>query len=492
MVLKALIVTHRYVGVVLGVLMTVWCLSGFVMMYQPWPETTAAERQAAIDPLDLSGCCALPAIGDDTPVGAARIEMLGGEPVLRMTGAEGPESYSLATGDELPPVNETVVRATAAAWATGHGFPAELAAVETIRVDQWSVQGARRWQPLWRLQFSDPAGSWIYVDGRTGEIVQDVNAHERFWNWLGAIPHWLYPTLLRENVRLWNDIVVWSAAIGCFLVITGMVIGFIRLRGASGAWWPYRNRPMWMWHHVLGTFAGALVLTWTFSGLLTMTPWGLLESKPSITRNDIASDMTWADTRAILDRARTDPTLTETVVLRAMPFMGQPYLIAIARDGTQTRLGLNGPAPLTREEIAAGLSARAGLLASARLDLMIAEDDFYYGHKQPVDLPVWRVTLADPDETHIYINATTGDARIVDATAKRYRWWESGLHSLDFAFMRARPVWDIVTLILLAAVTAACATGAWLSFTRIGADFSRLKKLLKREATGPEEKPPQT
>jgi hypothetical protein len=183
--------------------------------------------------------------------------------------------------------------------------------------------------------------------------------------------------------------------------------------------------------------------------------------------------------------------LADTVILRTAPFMGQPYLIAIAREGTQTRLGSNGPVPLTRDEIASGLAAQTGLLASARLDQLTAEDDFYYGHKQPVDLPVWRVTLADPDETHVYINATTGDARIVDATAKRYRWWESGLHSLDFAFMRARPVWDIVTLILLAAVTAACATGAWLSLTRIGADASRLMKLLKRGAAGPNKQPPQ-
>jgi hypothetical protein len=161
--------------------------------------------------------------------------------------------------------------------------------------------------------------------------------------------------------------------------------------------------------------------------------------------------------------------------------MGQPYLIATARDGKQIRLGANGPAPLTQDEIAAGLSAKGGLLASGKLDLLTAEDDYYYGHKQPVDLPVWRVTLTDPDQTHVYINATTGDARIIDATAKRYRWWESGLHSLDFAFMRARPVWDIVTLILLAAVTLACATGAWLSFTRIGADVSRIRELLKRK-----------
>lgn len=481
MIIKSLIITHRYVGVVLGVLMTVWCLSGFVMMYQPYPATSAGERQAGLEPLDLSACCASLPITDDTPLGIARIEMLGGQPVLRMTGADGPETFQLATGDQLAPLPGSGIRSIAAMWAAGQGIAGQVAGLETILIDQWSVQGARRWQPLWRVAFDDPAGSWIYIDGKTGEVVQDANAHERFWNWLGAIPHWLYPTILRENAPLWNEVVIWSSAIGCFLVVTGMVIGFIRLRGKSGSWWSYRNRPLWMWHHVLGTFAGVLVLTWTFSGLLTMSPWGLLESKPAIERSEIASDMTWGDAHAIIDRSRADPALANTVVLRPAPFMGEPYLIAIARDGKQTRFGANGPAPLTQDEIASGLSAKGGLLASGTLDLLTSEDDYYYGHKQPVDLPVWRVTLADPDQTHVYINATTGDARIIDATAKRYRWWESGLHSLDFAFMRARPVWDIITLILLAMATLACATGAWLSFTRVGADVSRLREFLKRK-----------
>jgi hypothetical protein len=481
MIIKSLIITHRYVGVLLGVLMTVWCLSGFVMMYQPYPATSAGERQAGLEQLDLSACCASLPITDDTPLGIARIEMLGGQPVLRMTGADGPETFQLATGDQLAPLPGSGIRSIAAMWAAGQGIAGQVAGLETILIDQWSVQGARRWQPLWRVAFDDPAGSWIYIDGKTGEVVQDANAHERFWNWLGAIPHWLYPTILRENAPLWNEVVIWSSAIGCFLVVTGMVIGFIRLRGKSGSWWPYRNRPLWMWHHVLGTFAGVLVLTWTFSGLLTMSPWGLLESKPAIERSEIASDMTWGDAHAIIDRSRADPALANTVVLRPAPFMGEPYLIAIARDGKQTRFGANGPAPLTQDEIASGLSAKGGLLASGTLDLLTSEDDYYYGHKQPVDLPVWRVTLADPDQTHVYINATTGDARIIDATAKRYRWWESGLHSLDFAFMRARPVWDIITLILLAMVTLACATGAWLSFTRVGADVSRLWEFLKRK-----------
>lgn len=481
MIMKSLIIVHRYVGVVLGVLMTLWCVSGFVMMYQPYPATTPIERQAGLQTLDLAGCCQDIALADTDTLTNARIEMLDGAPVLRTVAGGGPATFNLDTGAALAPISEDAVRRIAETYAEGNGIAGSVSELKTIHNDQWTVQGARRWQPLWHATFDDPAGSYVYVNGQTGEVVQDANAHERFWTWLGAIPHWLYPTIIRENPQLWNDVVVWSSAIGCFLVITGMVIGFIRLRGKSGAWWPYRNRPIWMWHHVLGTFAGVLVLTWTFSGLLTMSPWGLLESKPAIERDAVASTMIWGEARTIITRNQRDPALANAVILRAAPFMDKPYLIAIAREGAETRLGLDGPAPLLQSELEAGLQSRGGLLASGKLDVLTQEDDYYYGHKTPVSFPVYRLTLTDPDQTHVYFNATTGDARIIDATSKRYRWWESGLHSLDFAFMRARPVWDIVTLILLAAVTAACATGMWMSFTRVGADVSRLREMLKRK-----------
>ena len=135
---------------------------------------------------------------------------------------------------------------------------------------------------------------------------------------------------------------------------------------------------------------------------------------------------------------------------------------------------------MTLDELAAGLQARGNLLASGKVELQTSEDDFYYGHKQSVDLPVYRVTLTDPGQTRVYINHTTGDARVVDPTSQSYRWFENGLHSLDFSFLRVRPLWDIVTLILLAAVTVACATGAWLSFTRIGTEVSRIKEFFFR------------
>ncbi|RYY91801.1 MAG: peptidase, partial [Alphaproteobacteria bacterium] len=300
MIMKSLIVVHRYVGVVLGVIMTMWCLSGFVMMYQGYPATTPDERQAGLERLDLTNYNAPLAVNGDTTAAQARIEMLNGSPVLRMGGRDGPKAYNLASGQMIGVLSEDQVRHVAQTYAAGNKINGSISELDTLLIDQWSVQPARRSQPLWKAVFDDPGASWVYINGSNGEVVQDANGHERFWNWLGAIPHWLYPRILRENGQLWNDVVVWLSAIGCFLVVTGMVIGFIRLRGRSGKWWPYKNRPMWMWHHVFGTFAGVLVLTWTFSGLMTMSPWGLLESEGAISRADVQSPMTVGEVQTIL------------------------------------------------------------------------------------------------------------------------------------------------------------------------------------------------
>lgn len=480
MILKSLIVVHRYVGVVLGVIMTLWCLSGFVMMYQPYPYTTPEEHQAGLPPLDLSNCCARMPIADDATAMIYRVEMLNGTAVLRMIGADGPKTYELATGAELVKLSEAAVRQAAQTYAAGNGIKGSITELGTLTVDQWSVQGAKRWQPLWRVVFDDPAGTWLYVNGKTGEIVQDVTGHERFWNWLGAIPHWLYPTVLRENGGLWTQVVIWSSTIGCFLVITGMIIGFARLRGKSGAWWPYK-RPMWTVHHIFGTFAGILVLTWTFSGLMTMSPWGLLESESAVSRDDLGGTMTWKDMRAVIEAVKTDAT-ANLVSIRSAPQFGKPVAFAQQSDGGEVRFDPQGRAVFDRLQLEASLAQKGGLLASGKIEELATEDDYYYGHKRDVPLPVYRVTLTDPERTRIYVNETTGEIeQFADGTTQRYRWFLNAMHNMDLSFMRARPVWDIVTIILLATVTIACATGAWLSFTRIGTDVSSMREFFRRK-----------
>src|SRR5690606_13806981 len=108
--------------------------------------------------------------------------------------------------------------------------------------------------------------------------IQHTTREQRVWGYLGAVIHWLYPTLLREHVQLWSQTVVWLTILGSFLTLTGLYFGFKQYkRRKDGRHSPYRG--LSAWHHYAGVFFGILTLTWTFSGLFSMNPWGLLEGE---------------------------------------------------------------------------------------------------------------------------------------------------------------------------------------------------------------------
>jgi len=104
---------------------------------------------------------------------------------------------------------------------------------------------------------------------------------------------------------------------------------------------------------------------------------------------------------------------------------------------------------------------------------MTTGDAYYYAHKAEVELPVYRAILKDAQATRVYISPSTGAFRAIDREDRQARWFQRGLHGLDFAGLRQRPLWDIVILLLLAGVTGVCVTGSWLAIQRVRKDFSR-------------------
>ena len=164
MIMKSLIVVHRYVGVVLGVIMTVWCLSGFVMMYQGFPAVSEQERLAAAQPLDLTGPLALDRLpfGDEEELRGFRIEMLGDRPILRMGGrGGGGGAYDLRSGSEVEELAPDQVVALARRYAAGNGIePASaLQAVLMRDLDQWTIQTFRGNEPLYKVPARSPSGT---------------------------------------------------------------------------------------------------------------------------------------------------------------------------------------------------------------------------------------------------------------------------------------------------------------------------------------------
>jgi len=488
---RPILVLHRWLGVFVGLLMTIWCLSGFVMIYVDYPRLEPTAQVQGLTPLQLPPVGAWNTIDlpPDLPISSARVEMLAGRPVLRMVPARAPDrpipqmrtipdAIDLATGQPLAPPGPAQIRRIAADFARGHAVAGTPAAPVETEIDQWTVQTYRRNAPLYRVDYDDAAGTEIYISGKSGEVVQKTTRFQRFWNWLGAVPHWLYPTILRQDGALWNDVVVWTSLAGCFLTATGIWAGLARLRrkrdGKVGS--PYRG--LWWWHHVFGLFFGLLTLTWVASGLFSMNPWGFLDSQAGLAeRERLAGPMRWSDVRQALIALNHLPA--ETLRIETAPLGGHTFLLATDAHGGAQRFDIQGrPAPLSERELRAALSGKPPLAA---LELMEDEDAYYYSHRAPAPLPVWRARLADAETTRLYIDPASGRLlRAFDRNGRGFRWLQDGLHSLDFPLLRQRPWWDFLVLPLLAAVTLVCATGTWMAWNKTGRDLRKFRRKLAR------------
>jgi hypothetical protein len=369
-------------------------------------------------------------------------------------------------GLDPPALGERAAAAIAATHMRRSFGAAPAMTLAPVALDQWTLQ-QQRYAPLYKASFADARGTVLYVSGLTGEVVQDTHRSERFWNWLGAVPHWLYFTPLRQDGALWSQVVIWTSLVGTFLTLTGLYVGVVLFK------WRKRKSPFHgvaLWHHWSGLIFGLVTLTWVFSGLTSMQPWGWLESDgPGEEVQAIAGrPLAWADIEALTAALAAHPA-TEAASAEVIVQAGRPYAILVGRDGTRTRASLPGlaPVPPTVAELAA-LAAAPGMPIASQ-GLIREGDAYHYGHHStPALLPAYRVIYADAEGTRLYLDPRTGELiDFVDAGSRGFRWWHSGLHRLDFPGLRERPLWDIVTLPLLAGVAMVCLLGVWMGWKRV-------------------------
>lgn len=481
---KSLIFLHKWLGVTLALLFLMWFISGVVLYYVPFPGLSQAERLAGLPPLQLPPGCCLTAQQAVEKAGVAasesRLGMHGGVPVWRVLAKDGQgdgplwRAIDARSGQLLPLLSVESAAAVAEAFSGRRAVHTEV-----LERDQWTVPpGLNPYRPLLRVELEGPDGLELYVSPAAAEVVRDTRRAERFWNWLGAVPHWIYFTELRRYPQAWHNVIVWLAIPAVVLSLTGLVLGVWHLFLNRARWIPYRG--FWMrWHHISGLVAAIFTLTWIFSGLLSMNPFGVFSS-----RGALAAERTlWSGTKAAA-------TLNPAQALAAVPGL-EVREIDLLRVAGQSwyRLrgvsaqalvradvaGLPGPAlaTLPDETVQAALrtlrpdAAQAGV---ATLTKVTAYDDMYYAREHNNNtpyarpLPVWRAQWADG----VTLYADPASARLllrVDASNRWQRVLYNGLHSFDFAPLLARP-WLRGTLIVLLSLlgTALCATScviAW-------------------------------
>ena len=154
--------------------------------------------------------------------------------------------------------------------AVTYEIDAARAGAELIEYDQWTVAGDfDDDRPLFRYDLNDDAGTEVYVSSRSGKVVLSTTRSVRVANYLGSIPHWIYPAPLRHHAQVWRALLWWLALLGAIGAAIGVLIGIVKLGVAvRDKAWPYRG--LQALHHALGLIFAPFILTWIVSGFLSL------------------------------------------------------------------------------------------------------------------------------------------------------------------------------------------------------------------------------
>jgi len=473
--MRALILLHRWLGVSFSLLFAMWFSTGIVMHFVPFPGLTEAERIDGLTPIDPSQGPYDPAAAVNASgiKDATRVRLLrrSDGPVYVVTGRSGVSAVRAddRTNAAIQSAPLALTIAEAAARQRGRNM-SEAALVDFANYDQWTVpNGFDRHRPLYRIALNDNAGTELYVSSVTGEVVLNTTRGERAWNYVGSVAHWIYPTLLRRSHGAW-DATVWSVSLVALIVaISGGILGIIRMKIAH---WrivsPYSG---WQkWHHVLGLACTTFVLTWMFSGWLSMDH-GRLFSTGKLSAAEtaaIAGAPAWEsmpahEAQSISARAKEVEWFVFNRKFYRRDRIGLDAQLLVSLDS-----GVYGSSP-QREFLGPGeISAFVERVASGcNVPVIVHADDNYAIAAAMPNAPVYRSVCGS---VWFHIDGASGAIlERLDPSRRAYRWFYSALHTMDFPILSARPTLRSALVVIL------CGFGLVFSLTGVVIGWRRLR-----------------
>lgn len=477
--LRVMTLLHRWLGVIFCLFFAIWFATGIVMHFVHFPSLTETERIAGLAPLDLSSAQRGPveAVSASKLKGVSRVRLLARSDGLVYV-LQGSGGVAALHANDLSPANvakEELATAIAADHARQRGLDTAAARfVDRLDVDQWTViGGAERHRPLYRVALNDETGTELYVSATTGEVLRDTTRSQRGWNYVGTVLHLIYPTALRKDYALW-DTSVWAFSLAALVTaVLGATLGLLRIKSGPGRMTlasPYQG---WQkWHHWLGLVCMVFLLTWVFSGWLSMDH-GRMFSTGSLSAKETAaltSTPTWEtitnnELRFVSSHVSLQAREVEWFsfngrMIRRERFDPPTQSLSFAGEAT-----VPGRSFLPADEVTA-LFKRLSPECSPAVALQ-ADDPYPVSSPVP-DAPVYRVICGD---AWFHINGATGSlSSKLDGSKRTTRWLFSRLHGLEFPLLIAHP------LLRSSLIVGLCGLGFVFSLTGVLIAWRRLRR----------------
>jgi hypothetical protein len=471
--MRALILLHRWLGVAFCLLFAMWFATGIVMHFVPFPALKESERFAGLTPLDIAPvkygpAQAIAAAGINDATRVRLLQRSDGPVYLIETWSAWKAVHASDLAEATVP-SERLALAIAMDYARHRQLAWSVAQVERLKsYDQWTVSGAYDGhRPLFRIALGDGLGTELYVSSTTGEVVLTTTRGERQWSYFGSVAHWIYPTALRSHPAAWSTLVRWLSFVALIGALSGSCVGMLRIK-LYGPRRPLPYSGLQAWHHGLGLACMLFILTWIFSGWLSM------------------------DSGQLFSTGR--PTAAEALAVSGRPdwkTLSTNELQRIGRDAKEVEWFAFGGRIYRRERFAADRQqlavAGADFASPAHAVLSADEVNAIARHLAPGCNPAVAVSSTDAytpapslpgnpifrlvcgDEWFEIDGARGQLLEKLDPSRRAYRWLYGALHTFDAPALVCRPA------LRTALIVGLCGCGFVFSLTGVVIAWRRLR-----------------
>lgn len=212
---------HKWIGLVVGLQVLAWMVSGFFMTFVPIEQVRSEHNIRKAEPLDLRAQSDVVAPAAVAALLAGRVtrlelgEMLGTAVWRADIDGKPAALIDARSGAVLSPLDETGARPIAQADFAGEGTIASATLIEKGPPIEY-----RGTLPVWQFVFNDEADTHVYVSPASGKVVARRSGLWRIYDFLWSLHIMDYQT--RDDFNNW--LVIIASAIGLVLTVTGFGI----------------------------------------------------------------------------------------------------------------------------------------------------------------------------------------------------------------------------------------------------------------------------
>lgn len=466
-VVKSLFKLHKITGTAISLFFLMWFMTGLVLLYHSYPrlpEELANEKKEKLP----SSLPSVQSIQDrvDGVINRLTLKQFQGQTLVTAVTKDSTYLLNADSLEAVKPITFETVQNVANHW-----FDAPIMRVDTLhKREQWILYTKYdKLMPIYKFYFDDKEKHELFISGCTGEPQQLTTRSNRFWAWVGAIPHKFYITPIRKDVDTWQNSISFVSSICLIAALSGWLLGICLLvkRYRQKHVWqnPYKKH-WYRWHFFFGMIFGIFLIAWAISGIFSMqrVPQWIA---PMEGNYFFSSSKFWGRKNPSLDAYRLDyRILKETYPnLKTVEWThyGNIPVYRIVEGSTERLIDASSEEVksllIPEQTLIDGVKNVHGEDVKMNISIM-KEYDNYYVRRLELPLPVYKIEVEDADGTVYYANPETGYVRYLTKNKMIRRWLFNGIHYLDIDWLRARPfLWKSCLWILCIGCAIVCLTG---------------------------------